>query len=487
MLSLGTGPQGATRPQLHDNGGAGAPDPAAIVKILLITWFFPPSNTIAAVRLGKLAKHLVSRGHELRVLTAESAPYPATLDVEVDDRLIFRAAWRDITSLRDLLCPCVRRKTGAPQTKERAAGGSPEAPAKPQPAPPESAPMKARSRFIRRKISDLYELVLGFPDIRVGWVPDARRKGLQIIRDWRPDVLFASGPPFTTLLVGYLLSRASGVPLIVEFRDRWSDDPYYPRPRWRGVCDRWLERRIVGRADGLTTVSEPWAITFREQYGKPVAVIPNGYDAEDFRGTVGAGWADPDVLRIGYTGGIYPGYRDPSPLFRAIGTSPDLRGRVEVHFYGSDPQIVSALARSHGVEGSVVIHGRVNHHEALKVQQSSDVLLLMQWDNPREQGNVPGKFAEYFGARRPILVLGLADGVPATEVRKRSAGVATTDPAAIARWLKECLAIKRQQGRLPPLSDQAIAGLSRAEQAVKLERFLLQVIESRRGTTKQPN
>ena len=95
---------------------------------------------------------------------------------------------------------------------------------------------------------------MGFPDTRIGWMPEARRKGLQIIRDWCPDILFASGPPFTTLLVGYLLSRATGVPLVVEFRDRWSEDPYYPSPWWRGRWDRWLEALIVRQAAGLTTV-----------------------------------------------------------------------------------------------------------------------------------------------------------------------------------------------------------------------------------------
>jgi glycosyltransferase involved in cell wall biosynthesis len=447
------------------------------VKILLISWYFPPSNTIAAVRLGKLAKHLLSSGHGLRVLTAENPPYPATLKVEVDESHIDRAAWKDITSLPDWAVSLARLVGVATLTREKAT----ETRAEPTNAAPPANPQPARNgrfRSIRRKLSTLYELLFGFPDIRVGWIPDVRRKGLQIIRDWRPDILFASGPPFTTLLAGYLLSRASGVPLVVEFRDRWWDDPYYPRPRWREKCERWLESRIIRQAAGLTTVSEPWAVTFRERYGKPVAVILNGYVAEDFHGTIGQGWPDPHVLRIAYTGGIYPGYRDPSPLFRAIGSSTELSKRVEVHFYGSDPRLLSGLACEHGVEKSVIIHDRVDHAEALRVQQASDILLLMQWDNPREQGNVPGKFAEYFGARRPILVLGLADGVPATEVKKRLAGAAVTSPDAIAQWLNKCLVTKQKEGKLAPLSDQAVAGLSRAEQAVKLEQFLTQLLQT---------
>ena len=443
------------------------------MKILLVSWYFPPSNTIAAVRLGKLAKHLVGRGHEVRVLTSANAPYPETLLVEIDNNLIHRASWKDVTSFPDWMGRLARRKTASPPTPQSSVAMPESANASPI-APNETAPTGGR-RSIRRKLSDLYELLVGFPDKRIGWLPEARRKGLQIIREGRPDVLFASGPPFTTLLVGYLLSRATHVPLVVEFRDRWSDDPYYPSPWWRGIWDRWLEALIVRQAVGLTTVSEPWAVAFREKHGKPVAVIPNGYDAEDFDGRVGPGWPDPRVLRIAYTGGIYPGYRDPSPLFRAIGLSTDLKRRVEVHFYGSDPRLIEMLARNHGVESSVTIHGRVDHAEALRVQQASDILLLMQWDNPREQGNIPGKFAEYFGARRPILVLGLSDGVPATEVRKRSAGMASTDPEVLARWLADCLATKSATGRIEPLSDQAVAGLSREEQAVRLEQFLTQV------------
>src|SRR3546814_18320908 len=78
----------------------------------------------------------------------------------------------------------------------------------------------------------------------------------------------------------------------------------------------------------------------------------------------------------------------------------------------------------------------------------------MQMDSPLEQGNVPGKFLEYLGARRPILVLGWDQGVPATIVKQRSAGAATTDPEAIARQLRAWLAVKEREGCLPDLRSE---------------------------------
>lgn len=428
--------------------------------------------------MGKLAKHLSAAGHDLHVLTAEAPPYPETQPVEIDPARIHRSPWKDVNALPSALMGLLRpwrhqprqevpKGESAPPQSTAAAAAEPEA----RPPGP-SGGIGALAGAGRRALSAFYQHLLNFPDKWVGWTPAARRQGLALIGEWRPDGIFASGPPFTVLLIGYLLSRATGVPLVVEFRDRWSEDPYYPPPWWRARWNAWLERRIARHAVGITTVSEPWAERFREQFGKPVSVIPNGFDSEDFEGEIGQGWRDPSVLRIVYAGGIYPGYRDPSPLFEAIARSEDLKRRVEVHFYGSDPQIIAELAHRHGVEENVRLHDRVTHAEALRQQLKADVLLLMQWDDPREQGNVPGKFAEYLGARRPILVLGYDQGVPASFVRERGAGAASTDPEVLARQLADWLEIKGRQAHLAPLSDTAIAGYSRVEQSAKLAAFL---------------
>src|SRR3546814_6100522 len=66
--------------------------------ILFVAWYFPPSNTIAAVRLGKLAKFLTRAAHDVRVLTPEDVPYAPTLPVEIPQGRIYRTAWTDVNA-----------------------------------------------------------------------------------------------------------------------------------------------------------------------------------------------------------------------------------------------------------------------------------------------------------------------------------------------------------------------------------------------------
>jgi glycosyltransferase involved in cell wall biosynthesis len=105
-------------------------------------------------------------------------------------------------------------------------------------------------------------------------------------------------------------------------------------------------------------------------------------------------------------------------------------------------------------------------------QRRADILLMMQWNDAREAGNLPGKLFEYLGARRPILGIGYEQGVAAEIIRNRGAGFFSNDADAIARQLRLWLAEKQKSGQVNPVDEEAMAGFSRAEQFAKLEEFL---------------
>jgi len=331
------------------------------------------------------------------------------------------------------------------------------------------------------RMSRVYSEVVHFPDRQVGWLPYAVWQGRDLLRKWQPDIIFASGPPFTTLVVARLLHNYSRKPLVVEFRDRWSDDPYYPPSKWRQMVERHLESWVVGGASALVTVSQPWEVAYREKFQKPTIAIYNGFDPDSGTDSPSCRASESELIRILYTGSIYPGRRDPSPLFEALGLLGSTAAAINVEFYGTDERHVLPLAGEYGVTKLVKVFPPVPHAEAGHLQQRADVLLLMQWNNPKEQGNIPGKFFEYLGTRRPILVLGLENGVPATIVRERSAGFFSNDPKEIAAQLQAWLNMKRSVGWIPSVPEGARAGFTRRGQFERLEHFLKGISSSRRS------
>lgn len=427
---------------------------------------------MGAVRIGNFARYLIDRGHDVKIIAGKDQPYQRTLAIELPREQIIYARWVDVNAGPRMVAAAIRRIFRHTLISESCSGsrsgdgGGAEL----------GKSTAARASRVTAAFSSLYMQIVYWPDSRIGWFPFAVRAGHKLLARWIPEVIFASGPPFTTLLVGRALSRAHRVPLIVEMRDRWSDDPYYPPPRWRRTVDAWAEHRILGHARAVITVSEPWAEAYREKYGKPVCVMYNGYDAQLIDESVASAPRGDDGLQIVYTGGIYPGRRDPSALFAALAMLGKAAEQVRIEFYRTDEAHVMPLAAAHGVQRLVHVHAGVSHDEAVRVQRSADVLFLMQWNDPREQGNVPGKFFEYLGALRPILVLGLEDGVPATILRERNAGVFSNDPRVIARHLSLWMTVKREKGAIPDLPKSVRAGLSRDAQYSRLEGFLARIV-----------
>jgi len=420
------------------------------MKILLVSFVFPPCNAIGAVRIGKLAKYLLAAGHEVRVLTAAGTGLPETLAVEIPADRIRHTGWRNINWLPFAL---LHRRAGD--------GKKPDT---------EAAANGAGVPGWLDRLGWLYRLFLNVPDGQVGWLGPAVRAGDKLIEDWRPDLIYASAMPFTSLWVASRLARRHRLPWVGELRDLWVSSPYYDYPRWRRALERRLERHVLRDVAGLVTVSEPLAKVLRQENSAPVAVVLNGYDPDDYSPPPES-LASTEPLVITYTGIVYPGRRDPAPLFAAIarlGWGPE---QVRVRFYGRKLEGVAPLAAKYGMEDVVEVHEPVSFAQSTALQQASDILLLLLWNDPEEEGVFTGKLFEYLGARRPILSLGLENGVAADLIRKRQAGYVGNDPAAIASQLESWRAEKLSAG-IPALAADVGQGLTRADQFARLEGFI---------------
>jgi glycosyltransferase involved in cell wall biosynthesis len=432
------------------------------MKILLVSWHFPPHNTIAGIRLGKLASYLAALGHDVRVITSAKPDTDCSLPNDLGDERVLRTPFIDIDAIVN---PLAWRERFASRWRGAPAG-----------AP---APRRAGRGAGQSRLSKLYRQLIFIPDRYNGWMFPLLQALRRLQASWGPDIIMVSGPPFSAFVAVAIFAARTKVPWIAEFRDRWADDPYALIPEWRRFVDRRIEALTVSRADGLVTVSEPWSRHYAGVYRLPVVTVMNGFDPRDFA-ALQLDAAQPDLpLRIVYTGFVYPERRDPTPLFRAIresGIGPD---ELRIVFFGSRSDYLEACIDDIAVRAWVDVHDPIPYGEAVRQQALADVLLLLQWDSPADESNIPGKLFEYLAVRRPILGLGPLGGIPACFVRERGAGLYGNDPSVIAGQLRLWVAQKRRHGRLPSLPPEVSAGLERDQQYARLASFQTQLAAER--------
>lgn len=414
------------------------------MKILVVSFRFPPFNSAGAVSIGKTAKYLVSSGHDIRVVTAGDQRLPRTLRMDVDPDLVHATRWFDPLRAAAVLAG----------GKERVAASGFSAGRK-------------HHRLLHR-LGSVYRRVM-IPDREIGWALPALRTAARLVEQWHPDVIYASAPPYTSLIVASALSHRSGVPWVAGLTDLWSDNPYNP---YRGTrfdhLYRALEVRVLSSAAGIVVTTDEAAEIIQARYRKPIATVMNGYDAKEVRERTRRPTSE--ELRIVHTGVLMHELRDPTPLFLAMN---DLRARghrVVVDFFGRDSAIAFEAAQRIGVSDLVSVHGPISHEEVLEVQRDADILLVLQWNGDRIA--CPQKIFEYAAARRPILSIGPDDGPVARLLHQFEMGVVARHPEDIARELLRQSRLKRDTGQVPDVSQEPPGELSRSRQIEKMVELL---------------
>lgn len=442
-------------------------------RILIVSYWFPPFSAVAAVRMGKLAKYLFERGWDVRVLAAD-ATNPPELKVEIPtDRVTYTPSTdvdRYIETALGRLRSLVRKST---VTNEKPAAAT----------MPQSAPNQKRS-LLRTALRRAYQEIVRWPDNRAGWLSYANKAGDGLIASWRPDIIFATSPPVTSLIVAERLARRHRVPWVAEFRDLWCDNPYYEYSPLRRSLERMWEARVLARAAAIVSVSPIWQQSTLQRFGRPTVTAMNGFVSEDYpeRPPVAPETSGP--LRIVYTGHIYAGHRDPGPLFAALrdlGSRPD---DVVVEFIGTEIHAAASQAGKYNVAHLVKAFPPVPYQRSLEIQLHADILLHLQWCDPKEVGTVAGKIFDYFGARRPILGIALEDSIVAKMINERGGGLATNDPVKIAKQVAAWIAEKKAGG-VAPLPPAASAGLERDVQFEKIEGLLDGIVAAAPNRTRK--
>jgi glycosyltransferase involved in cell wall biosynthesis len=272
------------------------------------------------------------------------------------------------------------------------------------------------------------------PDINVGWLPFAVRRGEQIIKKEGVDVIYATAPIYTSLLIGCLLKRKTGKPLVIDFRDPWTQNVFIKYPtRLHKKIEEKLEKFVLETADYIIANTESMRLKLIEKYpfikGK-CATITNGFDSEDFKGLVKS--ANREKFTIAHTGSIYGLMVDTGKYFlialkELVEEKREIESKIQVLFVGHPNKQIVGLVKELSLQNVVKILGYTSHSESLKLMVDSAVLLLIMgagelYDEKTGSLRIPGKLFEYLGAKRLILALA-PRGDAADIIKSTKAGI----------------------------------------------------------------
>jgi len=396
---------------------------AAIRRVLMLHYYFPPLVGMGSVRAVKLAAQLPAFGWTPAVVSARTGPDGVDPSlVPAGDEVVRTAQLR------------LRR----PDTAR----------------PVASAPAGARGG-----VRALLHRWVYRPDAQIGWYPFALRAARRVLRERPVDVLLSSSFPITAHLVARTLHRETGLPWVAEFRDTWSDGSAQDGRRL--AADTALERALVREATAVVTVSDTWAELFRARGARRAWTLTNGFDPADFA-------AEPPrpEPRVTYVGNYYPHKQDletPIAALGALAREPQF-AVLGLRVVGEMPPALEPVLAAHGLRDRVACTGFVPHATCVRHAMTSAALLIAgppADDRPELRGNIAGKIFEGLATRRPILFVGAPDSDAAKLVRPfprvrivRPGDVDGATAALRALLTQPC----PRGGDLEPFTHRALAG-----------------------------
>jgi glycosyltransferase involved in cell wall biosynthesis len=325
------------------------------VKILIISWYYPPWNETASNRPYSWARHFARQGHTVTVLTSVKDPelHP------------------------DLSTPLEPH--------------------------PNLTVLETPLRLKRTRIAK-----------GASWAAGSIRQVRRLARGH--DFVISTFMPWYVHVLGRVAKAANPrCTWCADYRDLWHDYDFFTAASpLRRTGLRLFERAVVHAADLLTTVSPPLADRLKRTHPHlPTATVYNGFPASEYCPTtpetrLAERRRDGRPFQILYAGTLYEGYHDPEPLFQALAKRRDERP-VKLFFYGRSAR--SPLVRT--LRDKYRLHSTVETPETclsraacFQLQQESDLLLHLGWTNQEMDGVLSAKVFEYMASGTPVLSVG---------------------------------------------------------------------------------
>lgn len=423
------------------------------LHITIITFAWPPRNSIGAHRPLSWAKYWSQAGAHVRVLTAKKYSYDEPLDLEIPTLAGVEVIEIDYATSSSSLIAYIL-----------------------------SSPLGDLARKIYRTLRSSKAAIR---NPRERWLEAVLLRFETLAQE--TDVVVSTYDPRAVHQIAAEMKKAnSNLVWVADYRDLWSLNHV---PLWsdeQRVRERAIEEQTVGEyADLVSSISEDLARQQGTFVDKPWLCVTNGFDV-DLDVIEAALVASPPPrrkpLNVVYTGKLYQGLRDPSALLETIAEMEDAgeisSGDIAVNIYGGQVDGLGTIMASGRYDHFVHLHGHVSRDIALRAQGEADLLLLLESPLPEARGVLTGKIFEYMATGVPILSLGSSkdSAIGSVLITTKTGLCAEVDHAAIHQTLCYSLAGRKPNWFAPDLAQ--IAGYSREAQADKLLNHIRSLTEA---------
>lgn len=226
-------------------------------KVLIVTYYWPPSGGSGVQRWLKMAKYLRDFGWEPVIFTPENP------DFDLQDQSLLAEVPADIEVIRFPIWEPTRVFFGKGKNMQK------------------GQLLQAKHQGILGKIATWIRGNFLLPDPKVFWAKPAAAFIKEIWRENEFKVLITTGPPHSMHLIGLRLKKDLGVTWVADFRDPWS--------RWDLLEDfssgsmamryhKKKENEVLQLANRVVTIGHQLAKDLEKLGGRRVEIVHNGYD-----------------------------------------------------------------------------------------------------------------------------------------------------------------------------------------------------------------
>ena len=369
------------------------------MKVLIITYYWPPAGGSGVQRWLKFVKYLRDFGIEPVVYTVENPKYPI-LDESLQSDIPkgIEVLKQPIFEPNSILSFFGKKKT-------------------------ESAGFLDPNPSFFGKVLQYIRANYFIPDARKYWIDPSVKYLKNYISKNNIDAIVTTGPPHSMHLIGLKLKQQLGVKWIADFRDPWTEIDYFHQlPLSKKAINKhhFLEQEVLLNADKVLVVGS----TMNKNYAKfnnNVVTITNGFDGEIITSETKLD-SKFTITHIG----LMNSDRNPKMLWEVLTEiileNKDFSEDFKLKLIGKVDSTVIEEITTNYLKKNVELIDYVSHNEAIEFQKKSQVLLLLLNNVPSAKGIITGKIFEYLMVNRPILAIAPLDGDLAEILNKTNAG-----------------------------------------------------------------